>query len=139
MRRAFLDTGYLIALEAADDQYHTAAAQHWRGFRGRHVELVTTTYVFDEVVTYFNSRGFHDKTLEIGRRLIESPSVRLVHVDQELFEAGWEYLRKRSDKLYSLTDSISFVVMEREGLRTALAFDEHFKQAGFRRLPDPTT
>jgi len=27
----FVDTGYLIALEAADDQHHDAADQHWRG------------------------------------------------------------------------------------------------------------
>ena len=138
MRRVFLDTGYLIALEAANDQCHAAAAEHWRDFRARRPTLVTTSYVFDEVVTCFNSRGFHVKALEIGRRLIESPSVRLVHVDQDLFEAGWEYLRRRSDKLYSLTDCISFVVMEREGLQVALGFDEHFKQAGYRRLPDPT-
>lgn len=137
MRRAFLDTGYLIALESADDQYHSAAAEHWSAFRARGARLVTTSYVFDEVVTYFNSRGFHAKALEIGGRLIGSPSVRLIHVDQDLFEAGWEYLRKRSDKQYSLTDCISFVVMEREGLREALAFDEHFRQAGFRRLPAP--
>ena len=32
MTSVFLDTGYVIALEAADDQYHEAAVQHWRGF-----------------------------------------------------------------------------------------------------------
>ena len=29
MRRLFLDTGYLIALEAADDQHHQIASSHW--------------------------------------------------------------------------------------------------------------
>ncbi len=29
MRKFFLDTGYLIALEAADDQYHQTALVHW--------------------------------------------------------------------------------------------------------------
>jgi predicted nucleic acid-binding protein len=136
MRRVFLDTGYLIALEAADDQYHAAATEHWHSLRESRPRLITTSYVFDEVVTYFNSRGLHAKALEIGQRLIDSPSVRLIHVDEALFQAGWDYLRKRSDKLYSLTDCTSFVVMQRERLRVALAFDSHFKQAGFRRLPD---
>lgn len=138
MRKVFLDTGYLIALEAADDQYHAAAAKHWDSLRKGLPRLITTSYVFDEVVTYFNSRSLHAKALEIGRRLIESPSVRLIHVDEALFHEGWEYLRKRSDKQYSLTDCISFVVMRRERLRTALTFDSHFSQAGFRRLPDST-
>jgi predicted nucleic acid-binding protein len=32
MTSVFIDTGYLIALEAADDQYHNVAVQHWRAF-----------------------------------------------------------------------------------------------------------
>jgi predicted nucleic acid-binding protein len=39
--------------------------------------------------------------------------------------------RQRADKHWSLTDCISFVVMEQEGLREALTGDRHFAQAGF--------
>jgi predicted nucleic acid-binding protein len=37
----------------------------------------------------------------------------------------------RPDKEWSLTDCISFVVMEREGLTDALTGDNHYEQAGF--------
>jgi predicted nucleic acid-binding protein len=30
MTSCFLDTGYLIALEASDDQHHEAALRHWQ-------------------------------------------------------------------------------------------------------------
>ena len=33
-----------------------------------------------------------------------------------------------------LTDCISFVVMEERGITDALAYDQHFVQAGFRAL-----
>ena len=33
-----------------------------------------------------------------------------------------------------LTDRISFVVMEERGITDALAYDQHFVQAGFRAL-----
>ena len=135
MSRAFLDTGYLIALEASDDQHHAAARSHWRSFLAQKPKLVTTTYVFDEVVTFFNSRGHHAKAVDLGQRLLRSPSVLLVHVDDVLFDTGWRYFQRHSDKRYSLTDCISFVVMEREGLQHVLAFDRHFEQAGFTRLP----
>ncbi len=127
--------GYLIALEASDDQHHRAARAHWSTFAAALPPLVTTSYVFDEVVTFFTSRGRHAKAVEIGRRLLESPSVSLVQVDEELFHGGWEYLQQRSDKRYSLTDCISFVLMQRLGIMEALAFDAHFFQAGFQILP----
>lgn len=135
MSSVFLDTTYVIALEASDDQHHGAAQQHWRPFLKQKPHLVTTTYVFDEIVTFFNSRGRHAKAVEIGRRLQESQQVEIVHVDAALFEAGWSYMRSRPDKRYSLTDCISFIVMEREGLASALTFDRHFEQAGFQCVP----
>lgn len=131
----FLDTGYLLALELANDQHHQSAITHWRTFRVRLPELVTTDYVFDEVVTFLNSRGLHDKAVEVGNRLIQSPSVNLVQVDDDLFQSAWEYLQTHQDKTYSLTDCISFVLMGRLAITTALAFDQHFTQAGFERQP----
>lgn len=134
MNRVFLDTGYLIALEASDDQHHEEAIRHWRQSVPEISSIVTTTYVFDEVVTFFNSRGHHSKAVEIGGRLLRSHRVEAVHVTEELFGAGWRRFQDRSDKRYSLTDCISFIVMERRGLDEALAFDQHFEQAGYQTL-----
>ena len=40
----------------------------------------------------------------------------------------WKY----TDKTFSYTDATSFAVMDRLGLRTAFAFDPHFRQYGSR-------
>ncbi len=69
-------------------------------------------------------------------RLLRSPSVEVLPVEAALFEARWAYFQRRADKRYSLTDCISFVVMERDGVHEALSFDRHFEQAGFERLPE---
>lgn len=135
MSKLFLDTGYVIALEAEDDEHHQEARQHWEKLAQQRPSLVTSTYVFDEIVTFFNSRGRHAKAVEIGRRLLRSPHIRLVQVDVSLFEEGWSYFQGRPDKRYSLTDCISFVIMARERVREALCFDGHFEQAGFQQLP----
>jgi len=136
MIRAFLDSGYVIGLEASDDQHHEEAQAHWQGFLRQKPRLVTTSFVFDEIVTFFNSRDRHAKAVEIGQRLLRSTSVEMLHVDEALFEAGWSYFQRRADKRYSLTDCISFVVMERDGIKVALTFDRHFEQAGFKNLPE---
>jgi predicted nucleic acid-binding protein len=135
MSGVFLDTGYVLALELSNDQNHRIAAKHWRSLRKRLPPLVTTSYVFDEVVTYFNSRRHHAKAVEIGNRLLTSPSVQFVRVDERLFNEGWAYFQLHKDKDYSLTDCISFVVMKELGIETAFAFDQHFVQAGFQKLP----
>jgi uncharacterized protein len=135
MTAVFLDTGYVLALELFNDQNHRAAVKHWRSLRKRLPPLVTTSYVFDEVVTYFNSRGYHAKAVEVGNRLLTSPSVQFVQVDERLFKEGWQYFQLHKDKDYSLTDCISFVVMKMLRIETAFAFDQHFVQAGFQKLP----
>jgi uncharacterized protein len=91
--------------------------------------------VFDEIVTFFNSRNRHTKAVEVGKRLLESPSIQLIHVDEALFFQGWQFFQQYTDKSYSLTDSISFLVMAHSQITTALTFDKHFVQAGFSRLP----
>jgi len=52
-------TGYVLALELSNDQNHRAASKHWRSLRKRLPPLVTTSYVFDEVVTYFHCKNLY--------------------------------------------------------------------------------
>lgn len=96
---------------------------------------MSTTYVFDETVTYLNSRGLHDSAVKVGERLLASPSVELVRVDEDLFRQAFNLLRERPDKRYSLTDCVSFVVMRERGISVAFAFDRHFSQEGFASEP----
>jgi hypothetical protein len=49
-------------------------------------------------------------------------------------QRGLDLFAGRSDKNWSLTDCISFVVMQDEGLTEALTGDSHFEQAGFKAL-----
>jgi hypothetical protein len=63
-----------------------------------------------------------------------NPAVVIVGHDEHLYEAGIELYRARADKEWSLTDCISFVVMEERGIADALTGDHHFEQAGFQAL-----
>ena len=45
-----------------------------------------------------------------------------------------ELFRDRTDKAWSLTDCLSFVVMNEQNLVDALSTDHHFRQAGFRTM-----
>lgn len=97
--------------------------------------LVTSTYIFDEIVTFFNSRNLHYKAVEVGNRLIESPEIELIEIDKYLFNQGWLYFQQHQDKSYSLTDCLSFIIMQNKNIYQALTLDHHFIQAGFHKFP----
>ena len=131
----FLDTSYILALEIKNEDAHQQVLQNWASLANSKPFLITTTYIFDEVVTFFNSRNLHYKAVEVGNRLLQSPDIELIEVDRYLFNQGWQFFQKYKDKSYSLTDCLSFIVMQEREIVTALTLDNHFHQAGFQILP----
>jgi predicted nucleic acid-binding protein len=49
-------------------------------------------------------------------------------------DAVGSWIERFRDQAFSLTDAASFELMRREGLRTAFAFDDDFRTAGFELL-----
>ena len=132
----FLDTSYIIALELKNEQFHQNVLENWLLLAQSRPQLTTTTYIFDEVVTFLNSRKLHSKAIDIGDRLLTSPDIELVEIDSRLFKQAWQYFQKHTDKAYSFTDCLSFVVMKNNYITIALTLDNHFLQAGFQVLPN---
>ena len=78
---------------------------------------------------------------DASTRTIAAEGYRRVHADRrievvpfqpELNDAAIGLYRNRADKNWSLTDCLSFVVMERRALTEAITTDRHFEQAGFK-------
>jgi len=84
----FLDSGYLLALELSNDQNHSKARFHWATLSDSLPDIYTTSYVFDEIVTFLNSRNRHSKAMEVGATLMSSLAIHFVHVDVSLFYEG---------------------------------------------------
>ena len=131
MTSVFADTFYFIALLSPQDEAHADAE---RFAADEHVTLVTTAWVLTELadgLAKTEGRNIFEKLL---RDLESDPRVELVQTDEELWGRGVEMYARRSDKEWSLTDCISFVVMTDRQIRDALTGDHHFAQAGFRPL-----
>jgi len=70
---------------------------------------------------------------EVGRSSISSIKEKYGYQDKQVSEA-WRLYSDRADKEWSLTDCMSFVVMNRNGISEAFTNDRHFEQAGFNIL-----
>ena len=62
------------------------------------------------------------------------PRIEVVPQNADLSSSAIELYTARTDKDWSLTDCLSFVIMEHRNIREALTADNHFKQAGFRTV-----
>ena len=64
-------------------------------------------------------------------KLTPKPNIMIVPQTDKQFQDGLELYKQRPDKQWSLTDCVSFVIMQEMGISEALAYDKHFEQAGF--------
>ena len=60
----------------------------------------------------------------------ENPLLHFAEVTDADHRAAIRLLRRHDDKSFPFCDAISFVVMQRLGIRRVAAFDEHFRQMG---------
>jgi uncharacterized protein len=131
MTAVFADTYYYLAMLSESDAAHGQAAQLSRSLAR---QTVTTAWVLTEVADALASPPLRPLFLALYDRLRNNPNVLIVPATRALFEQGIDLYARRPDKEWSLTDCVSFVVMQQYGLTDALTADHHFEQAGFRAI-----
>ena len=127
----FVDTGFFLGALDSRDELHPRAAAWADAVRK---PLITTEYVLVEAINACSGTGERGKARQTFD-LVTSPAFgRYLPASPKLFRGGWDLFVDRPDKDWSLTDCISFHVMQSEGITQALAYDHHFEQAGFEAL-----
>lgn len=132
----FVDTSAWYALKATDDRFHDDAVSFYDVLKsGRHGSLVVSDYILDETATLLmNTKGGEVATPFLDEALA-SKSVRVIWVDPDLFHEAAKTFKNGSQRKWSFTDCTSFQLMHRLKITDAFAFDQHFEEAGFNRLP----
>lgn len=130
MNAVFADTFFYLALLDENEPAHERALAESKISR----LIVTTEFILLELGNSCARAEDHADFLALVAGMRASPRVKIIPLSSELFNHGLTRMRERSDKNWSLTDCISFAVMEDEGLREALTGDQHFEQAGFKAL-----
>jgi predicted nucleic acid-binding protein len=124
----FADTSFYVAILNTRDTWHSLAVHCSRQFRGL---LVTTDFVLIELGNWLSRSGDRSAFVRFLAQLRSDPKTVIFPATRNAFDQGFDLYERRSDKSWSLTDCISFAIMQQEGLTEALTADHHFEQAGF--------
>ncbi|MBS4027886.1 MAG: type II toxin-antitoxin system VapC family toxin [Ignavibacteriales bacterium] len=130
----FIDTVCWIALLNQDDELHDIADREYKRLMNLGVHFVTTSAVLNKTANSLSKPQFRGAVVEFYHRLQKSSRVEILFVNQHYWSAGWKLYEERFDKSWSLTDCISFVVMQEREMKETLSNDRHFEQAGFQAL-----
>ena len=131
MKAVFADAFYFVGLVNRADQHHSRIVAAARQLRD---EVLTTEWILAEFADALAESSSRRLVPQFIRALEQDPKVRIIRADTDLFHRGLRLYEERPDKEWSLTDCLSFVVMEQENIREALTGDQHFEQAGFTAL-----
>jgi predicted nucleic acid-binding protein len=136
----FWDASAFVALGNRRDVLHAPAVTLSKRLAHEQAYVLTTSAVLTEVANSFSKFGART----VARKLIHSVQqsvtlgiANIVHVDETIWQRGWQLYQERTDKEWGLTDCISFVIMQDYGVTEAFTADRHFEQAGFMRLLHP--
>jgi uncharacterized protein len=123
----FVDTGAWFASVVPWDANHAAAVAWWSQ---NQETLITTDYILDETLTLLRVRKESVRALALGEQLFTQQLAELYLLQAADLHEAWRVFRAFADKQWSFTDCTSKVAMETLGLKTAFAFDQHFRQFG---------
>ncbi len=129
----FVDTSALYALLDRDDENHAEADKIWAHLLERGHPLLTHNYALVETFALVQRQLGLEAVRALHQDLL--PVVEILWVDQALHQAAVETLLASGGHSVSLVDWVSFVLMQRRGIRTAFAFDDDFPKEGF-KMPD---
>lgn len=122
----FVDTGGWFAASVPSDPDHAAASAFLRSNSER---LVTSDFIYDELLTLFRARGHVTRAID-WVSLVNAGHCEVIQITPDDIRAATDVFFRYADKTWSFTDCTSLVVMERLGIRQAFSFDDHFRQFG---------
>jgi len=131
----YVDTSALIALATSTDRYHSSAADYFRKAMDGGIRFIVGRPVLVEYIDGVTKRiGKSEAIKEL--RLLESTAVMRIEPDvEDDHRLGRELFLRYDDQAIDMTDSLSFAIMDRLGLKEAFTFDRDFVVHGLTCRP----
>jgi len=126
----FVDTSAIAAVANGNDQDHNSALRIYKKLQELQFYFVVTNFVIAETHAILLQRV---KNIEEARTWLVNSAYKDFGVfkpEKDMEMEAVKEIDKYKDKDFSLTDMLSFLVMEKIGIKYYFAYDKHFAQIG---------
>lgn len=130
----FVDSGAWIALAMARDPLHSRAVEAWEQLTEHRAHLHTSVPVVLETFTFLERNARRDVALAWKDSLEHLDGLRVLDCSAADMREAWRFFERKDLHKLSAVDATSFVLMTKQGIRMAFAFDHHFASVGFRPI-----
>ena len=134
MRLILIDSSFWIARRDDRDANHGRTVAICKRLFEWRAQLLITPLIFAEVHAHFSRT--RRRREQLIRDCWKNPIVRYEEPTFEDQQTAVEILLQHNDKTFSFCDAVSFVLMNRLGVREVVSFDSHFHQYGQFRVID---
>ena len=125
----FVDASALIGIFNKKDQYHLEAEKIYKKLKEKNLKLIISNYVAAEAhAVLLNKTKDTTKGLYLLETLHDKAEFRVIFVESDMENNAIESLKSYKDKLWSITDMLSFLIMQELNLKYYFSFDSDFRQ-----------
>jgi predicted nucleic acid-binding protein len=133
-QRLFIDSSAFYAIVDTSDSNHTHAAAIANRIAASTTQLYITNFIRAEAHALLLNRVGHYHADRFLHDVANNPSLTVVYATPNDETQALALIEQYKDKDFSLTDAISFLIMQRLRITHAFAFDRNFIQYGFTML-----
>lgn len=135
--KVFIDTGVFIAYFLRQESRHQDVAAKYQWYRKNKSIFVTSTYVVDELFTWFayhQSSSITEKIVRALDRLEKEQELRVIDVDDATRKKAEEVFIKYLDQRLSFTDATTSVLLKKFSFDELFTLDSDFRNIGIRNI-----
>ena len=129
--KVFLDTSALIAYFTKQETHHEKVVSAYNFYRKEKAQFFTSDYVIDELLTWFSShqsKHFTEILIEALGRMRAEGEIKILLIDESIFEKAIEILLKFAEHKISFTDATTYVLCKDFAIDEIFTLDKDFKR-----------
>lgn len=133
MKKIFIDTDALIALNDSSDLLHKKALKTLKKISQFDFIPYLSTNILLESLTIVSQRIGKKQAILLLKEL-RSGKYTVVHPNEKLVFTAEEIFKSIKSKNVSYSDCLSFAIARAHGIEWVFSFDLHFRKQGFKRF-----